>query len=295
MMLAPGVNAQSCNGSLGDPVINQDFGSGANPGAPLAGGITTMTYTSSNCPNDGYYTISNSLTGEGNCHQDTWHNVTSDHTGNPNGYMMIVNASEQPSVFFTQTANGLCPNTTYEFSAYVLNLIIAEAETANFSEPNITFDIESTSGQVLATYNTGTIAPTVNPQWNQYGVFFTTPAGVTDVVVKMTNLAPGGNGNDLILDDITFRACGPVITAGFGSSTGQTTLNLCQGSSAQYTINANVITNGSPGYQWQANTNNGAWVDIAGETTTQLNVSFTNAVTGLYQYRLGVFKYPCHQ
>lgn len=286
-VLAPGVNAQSCTGSLGDPVINQDFGSGANPGAPLAGGITTMTYTSSNCPNDGQYTIANSLTGTGNCHQDTWHNVTSDHTGNPNGYMMIVNASEQPSVFFTQTANGLCPNTTYEFSAYVLNLIIAEAETNGFSEPNITFDIESTSGQVLATYNTGTIAPTVNPQWNQYGVFFTTPVGVTDVIVKMTNLAPGGNGNDLILDDITFRACGPVITTGFGSSTGQTALNLCQGASAQYTINANVMTNGTPGYQWQSNINNAGWVDTPGETT-QLNISFTNAVTGSYQYRLGV-------
>jgi gliding motility-associated-like protein len=284
------LSAQSCTGSLGDPVINQNFGSGANPGAPLAAGITTMTYTSSNCPDDGYYTIANSLTGSGNCHQDTWQNVTSDHTGNPNGYMMIVNASDQPSVFFTQTANGLCPNTTYEFSSYVLNLITLEASGPGVSEPNIVFTIQTTDGQTLATYTTGTIAstPQGKPQWNQYGVFFTTPANVTDVVVKMTNLAPGGNGNDLILDDITFRACGPVITTGFGSSTGQTTSNLCAGDNAQYTINANVITNGNPGYQWQSNTNNGAWVDIAGETTTQLNVPFTNAVVGLYQYRLGV-------
>jgi len=100
--------AQSCDGSLGDPVINQDFGSGSNPGAPLAAGITNMIYTSNNTPDDGYYTIANSLTGSGNGHQSTWHNVTTDHTGNPNGYMMIVNASANPSVFFLRKAPRYC-------------------------------------------------------------------------------------------------------------------------------------------------------------------------------------------
>ncbi|MDP9049039.1 MAG: hypothetical protein M3N14_12960, partial [Bacteroidota bacterium] len=28
-------DAQTCTGSLGDPIINQDFGSGTNPGPPL--------------------------------------------------------------------------------------------------------------------------------------------------------------------------------------------------------------------------------------------------------------------
>jgi len=150
---------QTCNGSLGDPVINQDFGSGTNPGPPLTSGITNMTYTTNNCPNDGEYTISNSLTDSGNCHPYTWYNVKTDHTGNPNGYMMIVNASYQPSIFFTQTANGLCPNTTYSFSAYILNLCIPSVITAAYSQPNITFSIETTSGQILATDTTGTIPP----------------------------------------------------------------------------------------------------------------------------------------
>src|ERR1700709_1607869 len=83
--------AQTCNGSLGDPVINQNFGSGPNPGTTLAPGLTTLTFTPNNCPNDGEYTIATSLTGSGNCHPNTWHNVPTDHTGNPNGYMMIVN------------------------------------------------------------------------------------------------------------------------------------------------------------------------------------------------------------
>ncbi|WP_461449130.1 gliding motility-associated C-terminal domain-containing protein [Mucilaginibacter sp.] len=285
-------NAQSqvCNGSLGDPVINQDFGSGQNPGPPLAAGITNMQYTSNNCPDDGQYTISNSLTGTGNCHQDTWHNVTSDHTGNPNGYMMIVNASLAPSIFFTQTAPTLCPGTKYQFSAYILNLITLAASGPNVSEPNITFSVETTDGQVLATNTTGTIPPTANPTWVQKTLFFTTPNNATTVVVKMTNNAPGGNGNDLILDDITFRACGPVIESGFGSGMGSATEALCQGQSASYTLKAVVDTTNSSAlmYQWQSYNANTGWVDTAGQTADTLNVAFVNAIPGTYQYRLGV-------
>jgi len=279
---------QTCNGSLGDPVINQDFGSGTNPGPPLANGISNMTYTTNNCPNDGEYTIANSLTGDGNCHPDTWQNVTSDHTGNPNGYMMIVNASQQPSVFFTQTASGLCPNTTYEFSSYILNLIKLAVSGAGVSEPNITFSIQTTAGALLTTFSTGTISPTATPTWVKYGTYFTLPANVSDVIVTMTNNAPGGNGNDLILDDITFRACGPIINVGFGSTAGPAIERLCQGSNATYTVNAAVAAGVAPAYQWQINTNSAGWVDMPGNTGASINIQFTNAVPGVYQYRLGV-------
>ena len=278
--------AQTCSGSLGDPVIYQTFGSGLNPGAALSGSITNMSYTSDKCPNDGQYTIANSLTGS--CY-GTWHNVTSDHTGNPNGYMMIVNASYQPSIFFTETANGLCPNTTYEFSAYILNLMPLAASGPNVIQPNITFSIETSSGQVLKTYNTDTIQPTAQPTWKKYGTYFVTPPGVTDVIVKMTNNAPGGNGNDLILDDIAFRACGPIVQTGFGDLTSTTPQSICEGSSANYTLQASV----GPGYnnpflQWQINQNNAGWTNISGQTNTTFNLNMVNVQSGTYQYRLVV-------
>jgi gliding motility-associated-like protein len=278
--------AQTCTGSLGDPVINQTFGAGTNPGIPLPRSITNMSYISNNCPNDGYYTIANSITG--NCY-GAWHNVTSDHTGNPNGYMMIVNASYQPSIFFTQAANGLCPNTTYEFSAYILNLMTLAASGPDVIEPNITFSIETSAGQVLKTYNTGIIDPTAQPTWKKYGTYFVTPPGVTDVVVKMTNNAPGGNGNDLILDDIAFRACGPIVQTGFGDLTSTGPQSICEGSSANYTLQASV----GPGYnnpflQWQINNNNTGWTNIPGQTNTIFNLNITNAQPGTYQYRLAV-------
>lgn len=279
------VKAQTCSGSLGDPVINQTFGAGPNPGPALPYGVTNFTYTSNSCANDGYYTILNSTNG---CHFN-WHNVSQDHTGDPNGYMMMINASYDPGTFFTQTANGLCPNTTYEFSAYILNLITLAGSGPGYSEPNITFSVETNTGTVLATYNTGTIPPTVDPQWKKYGTYFITPAGVTDVVVKMINNAPGGNGNDLLLDDITFRACGPIVQTGFGdlSSTGAQT--ICEGSNANYTLTASVgVGYNNPFLQWQLNYNNTGWTNIPGKTNTTLDITLTNVKSGTYQYRLTV-------
>ncbi|MDB5134288.1 MAG: type sorting protein [Mucilaginibacter sp.] len=289
LTIAIKTKAQTCSGSLGDPVIYQTFGAGANPGPALSNGISNMTYTPDNCPGDGSYTIVNAANlNTNNCHT-TWHTVTHDHTGDPNGYMMLVNASFDPSIFFTQNANGLCPNTTYEFSAYILNLITLAASGPDVIEPNITFSIESTSGQVLATYNTDIIPPTAQPQWNKYGVYFVTPAGVTDVIVKMTNNAAGGNGNDLILDDIAFRACGPIVQTGFGdlSSTGDQ--NMCEGTSANYTLTASIGTGYvSPFLQWQVNYNNSGWTNVPGKTSTTVDIPFTNAIAGTYQYRLSV-------
>lgn len=279
---------QTCNGSLGDPVIDEDFGLGTNPGPPLSGSVTNMTYINTSCPNDGMYTIANS---SGNCFNDAWHFLTQDHTGNPNGYMMVVNASYQPSIFFTQTtqAGQLCPNTTYEFAAWITNLDLPSTCGGAPILPNITFTIETTDGTILQTYNTGDIPTTTNVQWKQYGTFFTTPANSTQaIVVKMSNNAPGGCGNDFALDDITFRACGPVIAAGFGSTSGSSRASLCQGGNAVYNIQASVAGDNSPVYQWQSNTNGSAWADMPDSTASSITLHFNNAVPGVYQYRLGI-------
>jgi hypothetical protein len=79
--------------------------------------------------------------------------------------------------------------------------------------PKLVFNIETTTGTVLGTYSTGNIASPGTPTWKQYGLFFTTPLNTNTVIIRITNTAPGGCGNDLALDDITFRPCGPTVTA----------------------------------------------------------------------------------
>jgi gliding motility-associated-like protein len=277
--------AQTCAGSLGDPIINVDFGSGTNPGAPLSLGITTMRYVANSCPNDGEYTITNSVNLNSNCHS-TWHNILHDHTGNTNGYMMLVNASYNPDVFFVEKATGLCPGTTYEFAAWILNLI--KASDQNTIQPDITFSIETIQGAILATYDTKNIPSTNDPTWVQYGTYFRTPNDGSDVIVRMTNNAPGGNGNDLILDDITFRACGPIIQTNFGPGTMQGDQTLCEGGTAVYTLSASQIGYADPQFQWQVNNNGAGWVDINGETNSILTENFNNAIVGTYQYRTSI-------
>ncbi len=273
-----------CDGSLGDPVINEDFGSGQNPGTALPSSTTNMQYTSNPCPNDGQYTIVNAL--DPSCH-NTWQLVPHDHTGNPNGYMMIVNASQDPSVFFTQSAPVLCPGTTYQFSAWILNLITQAASGSGVSEPDITFEVDAPDGTVLSTLNTGSIAATSTPTWVKDSLYFTTPNTVSSVIVKLTNNAPGGNGNDLVLDDIVFRACGPVIQAGFGSVSGTKTQPICEGDNTTYVLSASVVGNNNPNYQWQTYTSNG-WQDVIGQTSDTYPVQFPNAIPGSYQYRVGI-------
>lgn len=282
-------NAQVCKGSLGDAVINQDFGSGSGPGAPLGTVITDYTYTTNTCPPDGSYAIA---TGTSGCFGNSWHTVLQDHTGNPNGYMMIINASNNPGQFFKQQTpvGALCQNTTYEFSAWILNVILPSACGNQSTRPNITFYIETTSGEELMKYQTGDIPPSNSPLWEKKGTFFTTRAGVTEVVVRMVNNAPGGCGNDILLDDITFRACGPVVQAGFGGVATVTSQNVCERQPASYDITATAGEGyTSPKYQWQQNFNDGnGWVDMPGETGTGVHVAFTSRPLGQYMYRQGV-------
>ncbi|RYZ21921.1 MAG: gliding motility-associated C-terminal domain-containing protein, partial [Chitinophagaceae bacterium] len=196
--------AQLCTGSLGDPIVRTTFGNGANPGPRLPSAALGYSYVANDCPNDGSYTLRNASNA---CFGSTWHTVASDHTGDAGGYFMVVNASNNPGDFYVDTVRGLCSGTTYEFAAWVLNISRTNGCNGTPIQPNITFRIERTNGTVLGTYNTGNIPPAPSPEWKQFGFFFTTTASVADVVVRMTNNAPGGCGNDLLLDDITFRPC----------------------------------------------------------------------------------------
>ena len=180
--------------------------------------------------------------------------------------MMVVNASFNPGDFFVKTVDGLCPNTTYEFAAWILNVLEPFACNGLGIKPNITFNIETTSGTVLQSYQTGDIPISTN--WKQYGFFFSTTAGINSVVLRMTNNAPGGCGNDLLLDDITFRACGPLVTASISGS--PDSVDVCTGDNSIFTLQANVSAGyNDPVYQWQLSTNNGvSWNNIAGATNT---------------------------
>jgi len=275
------LHAQLCQGSLGDPVVKITFGAGPNPGPPL-GGVTSYQYVANDCPQDGFYTVRNQTS---SCFFFTWTSLQNDHTGDPNGYFMLVNANYQPSDFYVKTVKGLCPGTTFEFAAWIINMNLPGICRGAAIKPNITFSTETTDRNVLQSVNTGDIPASNFPQWKQYGFYFQTPAGDSEVVIRMTNKAPGGCGNDLALDDITFRPCGPDVAVSVDGVAGDT-VNVCEGQNNVYTLNSQLSSGyNNPAFKWQFSADSGqTWADIS----NAYDSIYVKPQTGVgdYEYRV---------
>jgi len=237
-----------------------------------------MQYVTTSCPQDGEYTITNFTTG---CWSHTWYTLT-DHTGDPDGYYMLINASYQPSTFYVDTIYDLCGGSSYQFAAWIINM---DSVTGTI-QPDLTFTIQTPTGAVLQTYTTGNI-PQTGSQWQQYAFNFTTPSGGSDVVLVIANNAPGGDGNDLAIDDITFRPIGPNINVGIQGYTGNTAA-ICSATAPSFTLTSAVDTcYASTQYQWQLSTNSGStWTDIPGATGKTYIANLSS--NGTYLYRLAV-------
>ena len=284
LFISSEVSAQG-NISFGDTIVRQTFGAGvANPGPALPAGEVNIGYDGNDvCPNDGNYTITNYTTG---CFSGHWQ-TTTDHTGDANGYFMLVNASNPGQYFFVDTVKGLCDGqSTYQFSAWIMNMQLKT--TSNL--PNLSFSIsyvDSNNNVQDTVFNTGDI-PFMNPEtWNPYSYTFTKPAGVTTVVLQILDYAKSGGGNDFGLDDITFCAAGPVITDNI-NGIGTNMLPICK--TKQVTLSATLSDNtyyNPPYYEWQKSVDSGmTWVDDTLANTGSNTFSFYPDSIGNYQYRM---------
>jgi len=112
-------------------------------------------------PDDGFYTITNNTTTWGSFGQ-FWDDM-GDNSPDHKGYMMVVNATYNPGLFYVQTVDGLCENTEYYFSADIYNIIVGD----NWIKPNVSFLL---NGQEV--YNTCVIEETHT--WETYGLSFVT-------------------------------------------------------------------------------------------------------------------------
>ncbi len=199
---------------------------------------------------------------------------------------MIVNASPEPSQFYLDTVSGLCANTTFEFATWVANVLKPSACGGAGVKPNLTFRIETTTGQLIQKFDSGDIPFENQKVWKQYGTYFKTPVGISTVVLKIINNSPGGSqcGNDLALDDITFRPCGPTITATVNNIV-QPLIDICENNKTSFLFTTRYPSDySSPVIQWQISLDTGkTWKDIPGEKS----LTYTRKPTtgGSYQYR----------
>ena len=270
-----------CGGNSGNPIFTETFGTGVGQSA-LPAGTTTYTYSNGASPNDGFYTVSNST------NFFDWF-VINDHTENDvNGKMLIVNSSFSAGEFYTTTISGLCENTSYEFSSWLINLTPANGFCGNSAIPiNVTFQIwDNTNTNLLASGSTGNIGSTVTPNWQQYALVFQTLPAQTSVILKMINNSAGGCGNDLAIDDIVFKSCGDSIDINDTNNSNITSICSTQ-TPYPLTITAtpdNAVFS-SHFYQWEESTNGITWNNIPGETSSTLTLA---GITSSNLYRVKV-------
>ncbi|HET7897281.1 MAG TPA: hypothetical protein VFL47_06420 [Flavisolibacter sp.] len=159
----------------------------------------------SSCPTDGHYAFTSSTSG---CFRGDWHTLTEDHTpGDVNGNMLLVNSAYESGVFFSSRIKGFKSATAYQFGVWLMNVCRPSDKCPYPLLPNLTILLQTLGGKTVARFATGDIPRLAAPYWTQHRAQFTVPAATTELVLVFINNAPGGCGNDLALDDITFREC----------------------------------------------------------------------------------------
>jgi gliding motility-associated-like protein len=230
-------------------------------------GKTKYLYASNGCPADGYYTITDHVA---NCPGNNWDTVSGNVSG---GRFMLINGSANQGEVYVDTFRNLCGNTYYGVGFDIFNVSLPSSCGGSPIRPRLTFSIESPGGTILGSYYTGDI---VEERGTEYNVYFTNPTGSNSVIVRVTDSAPGGCGNNFAMDGIGIGSCAAAVTADIES-------NMCVGSNSFTTLGSTVTaTYHSTSYQWQIN-NGTDWVDIPGAVgSTYINEADTGT-SGLYR------------
>ncbi|MBZ9632272.1 T9SS type B sorting domain-containing protein [Salegentibacter sp. LM13S] len=272
-----------CEGSKGDPIFHEDF----ETASQLPAGTTNYTYVNQD-PQDGEYTVSSQIGSV----------ITSWHSSLPPGTVsnrdaLIVNASFTSGRFYRTEISGLCENTTYEFSAFLINIYDRSSSVCqNGGIPiNVRFEIwDENDTNLLKEGNTGDIPSLSTPEWEQYALTFQTEVGQEAVILKMFNNGEGGCGNDLAIDDIIFRSCGDLTTV--TAENDETRIDICaEEAPVSLTLEAtpDYSVYSSHAYQWQESNDNQTWTNIPGENDEIYN---TPALNNSRFYRVKVAEDP---
>ncbi|MES3016346.1 MAG: SprB repeat-containing protein, partial [Bacteroidota bacterium] len=293
-----GANILGANGTFSSPYItpNNTVNNCINNGSTTAGPVgnlgnakptqTSYTYasTSGGLGPEGTYSFLKTLgtisASDRNCIKTDW--VASDHTGD-GGYAMIVNGSPNSATFgktfYQATSIAVCPNTLYEFSAYVINVLPGNhTAAAAGSEPNISFYI---NGQLVSTSGAiqySTAATNWVPQWVKVGgLWYSGPNTSVDLSIENATFVAGGN--DLGLDDISMAICGPDISY----PNIDLTAKFCSYGVLPLKADIKASINTYSAYIFQNSTDGGTtWTDMG---TAKIGSPVYNATLNLYEYQ----------
>lgn len=272
-------------------LYTEDFGSGAIGGSGLMAALPSSPNTSSST-----YTgttvqpiAKNTFAITDTARKADLANFSSlrDHTGNANGRMLVVNGDAPPRIIFRDTLPTSCPGRQYSFSfwtAFPYNATYQSTCDAlgGFRYPKFRIRFRDITTGLTAVEDTTTNI-TSNNSWTQFGYRWTMPIGYSNLIMEIVNDAPGGCGNDFLLDDIVYGSCDALPVVNTQAQTG------CLGDSVRFvgSLADSLVLPGPKDHQWQiAPAAVGPWSDIPGATSsTYLIYPIVAADTGKF-YRL---------
>lgn len=256
-----------------------------------------------NDPGDGDYAVANNTSANGSTNNGGpykpasnpdrvfggfW-DIVGDHTGATNpvlgnppvapgtngGYMLVVNAAFPTGEAYRDNIQNVCPNTYYEFSAWFRNICKVCGIDANSDPtytpgvlPNLAFTIND-----VDYYNTGNIQWT--GEWEKKGFIYKTGTTETSFDITIKNNAPGGGGNDWVLDDIKLATCYPNLIMNPSD-----TAKVCAGDIAVLSDTVISYFNNYNYYCWESSVDGG----ITWTGTGVCGVETPVLVNGLWQY-----------
>jgi gliding motility-associated-like protein len=240
--------SQLCTGTR-RIVWKDDFGSGASIAGPASPAINSAYAEQNYGVGPGSYSLVNYFNYQTCC----WYKIPEDHTpGDVGGYFLVVDGGGA-SNFYSSKVTNLCPNTTYTFSAWAMNMDLPSFP----SSTSFIFKITDLSGNTVAQINTPIIpAQATTPAWVNFGITFN--SGSNNALIL--NVEFNSNGyNDFGFDDFEFGICGPTLSI-------TNSVNACQN---KINLQANTINNyPSPVYQWYKQDTSGTWIAITGAVNT---------------------------
>lgn len=189
---------------------SENFGSGIT--ATSDPNVVSLVYQATGIlENEGIYRIINNTQ-----QKPEWH-LSSDHTGNIDGKMLVANG--QAETFYQKVitnASGFSEG-SFNASLYIMNVDVLPTCSPNPLLPVITFKVEymDAGGNWTAfagsPYTGAAITQTATPTWVYVGGTFTLPSlgtfAPTQLRITISDGTAGGCGNDFAVDDIIFSQC----------------------------------------------------------------------------------------
>lgn len=160
---------------------------------------------------EGTYRIAN------NTQQKPEWQISTDHTGNTNGKMLVVNG--QAETFYRHTitdTRGFAPG-NYSVDLFLMNIDSVGICSPDPLLPIATFTIEYLSQSNTwvsldgSPYTAAPVQQTITPTWINQGSSFTLPSTgaffPTQIRITIGDGTVGGCGNDFAMDDVSFALC----------------------------------------------------------------------------------------